>query len=128
MLGLILDVFDQRVLVLQRNREGPVAILPAREFRKDILLLDPFARSRFDLLHIISERKRGRNRNKDVDVILHTTDAVQLAAEVAVDAPNVAIEIFPASLGKRSPTILRRENHMVKNLGERVWHVQRTVA
>ena len=119
MFFLTLDVFNHRVLVIVRNGERAVAILPMREIRKDAVLFDPTTGAGFDVFDQISQRDGRMNLGHDVNVIFHAADAVEVAVFVFQDAPGVAEQVV-ASVGEQHAfPVLRGEDDVEIDLGER---------
>lgn len=113
------DVFNHRVLVAVRNRESTVTLLPMIEARENVVLFNPTAGADFDVFYQSGQRNGGMDFGQNVKVIFHAADSVQMAIFVFQNAPDVAEQVV-ASVGEQCTfTILRREDDVVVNLGER---------
>jgi hypothetical protein len=57
-----------------------------------------------------------------MNVIVDASDAIQVAIEILVDSPDIAIKKFAMIVGQCAFAILRRENDVKQQLGVRIWH------
>jgi len=90
MLLLTFDVFRQAFLFADGMRECRIAILPAKPARKNILSPNPGGGGVLHLLDVFRDGDARMNVREDVRVVLDGIDAVKVAVEVVVDAPEVA--------------------------------------
>src|SRR5678816_3171779 len=118
MLLLVLDVFNQAVLVGVGRRESAVAFLPALESGEQSLLLNPYTRRDLDVLHEVGEGNGRMHACQNVDMILDGIDAVQMRVFIANDAPGITKEFFAMFLYQNTLTPLRGEDQVVINLCE----------
>ena len=74
MFPLVSDVFNDSVQLRHADTEGTVFFLPPKEavFRK--AFMHPLGGTAFDQLQCFGNRESRRQRQKEMDVVLHTTD------------------------------------------------------
>ena len=114
---LSLDVIYHAVLISTRHRERSITILPVPERRKDGVLLNPFARTDFNLLYEVGKRHRRMKAGQNVDVVLDTINAIQVRFLVLQNAPEVTIQVFtPVGIQARN-AVFCREHDVVIDLG-----------
>ena len=117
MLLLALDVFNQPGNLALGTSERPISLLPMGEPFENCILLDPMRGACLDLLDEIGQADRGMEAGKNMQMVLHTVDAIQVAATLPDDAPDVAEKVFPPILRERGCSVLRGKNDVVPDGG-----------
>ena len=74
MLLLVLDVFDDAILVVIGMSERAITVLPIRETRERLLFFDPFIARHLEVFDQFRQTDRGMQAGEDVKVIL---DAIE---------------------------------------------------
>jgi len=119
MVGFLrLDVFDDPVLFLEGMGEGAVSFLPVGEPREDGFALNPIGRGKLDVFHKIGQRQLRVKGSEDVDVVIDTVDAVEMATFVLQRSPDVAEEVGTALAGEYLDPVPGGEDDVVVRLDE----------
>lgn len=119
MFFLPFDVFNHRVFVTVRDRECAVTLLPMIEAGENVVLFNPTAGADFDVFYQIGQRNGGMNLGQNMDMIFHAADSVKMAIFIFQNAPGVAEKVITFVGEEHTLPVLRREDDVVINLGER---------
>ena len=111
-LGLGLDVFGRVLDAGDPDAERTISLLPLEIPMLLQRVVNPFRRIAFEKLDRLGNRKRGRNRKQNVNVVLHSACDQELHFVLAGDAAEVGPKTFlQRGLDERSP-LFRGEHAM----------------
>jgi len=100
---LVLDVSHQHTDVGGAYRKQPIPTLPCQLLHA--LLLHPDRRSRFDLRHNFRRRLRGRQTQRQMDLIGHASGAETFAIQLPCRGRQIRVQ---GDLGLRPRLVCRR--------------------
>ena len=113
------DLLDIRLT----HRKRTVSSLPEEIPIGGSLFLHPFRGVLLRLFHQIGDRDGTGEIAQDVNMILDAIDEDRLAANVLEHARHIGVESGADSgVFQKRYAILRAENEMQDNAGERLWH------
>lgn len=114
---LILDIFNQTVLLFDGVGERAISLLPAVEVFKEFLPLNDISCGELDVLDEIGQGHRRMKVGHDVEMILDSIDPVYVAL-VAFEYAGYVTEEYIAVIGRESPMpVPCAEDDLVDDLG-----------
>jgi hypothetical protein len=120
--ALIGDVFPHGFDVGFGNGEYAVSGLPCEGPKFRSLVLDPFGRGFFDVLHGLTDRHGAGEFEKEVDVIFDRIDEDGVAIEVLEDGGHVGMQRAADGIRDEGFAVFGAENQMHVEAGEGLRH------
>lgn len=113
---LAFDVIHNLILVMYAIGYGSIFMPPPPKIRKRRIRLEPFAGECLYGLYILCHRYCCRERDKDMYMVWHTTDTINLSVQVVGLLHNDGVEFSVVFDRDRGFTTIGTENDMVKRL------------
>ena len=121
---LSLDIVHYPVLVVYTIGESCILVRPSTEMRESGICLEPLARKGLHRLHILSDRDGGRQGYKNMHMVGHTANAVNLPMQVVGLLHDDRIELAVVLDGDSLLTPKCTEHYMIERLD--ITHVRIT--
>ena len=113
---LSLDIVHYPVLVVYTIRESCILVRPSTEMRESGICLEPLARKGLYRLHILSDRDGGRQGYKNMHMVGHTANAVNLPMQGVGLLHDDRIELAVVLDGDSLLTPICTEHYMIERL------------
>ena len=121
---LPLNIVHYPVLVVYTIRESSILVRPSTEMRESGICLEPLARKGLHSLHILSDRDGGRQGNKNMHMVGHTANAVNLPMQTVGLLHDDRIELSVVLDGDSLLTPICTKHYMIERLD--ITHVKIT--
>ena len=121
---LSLDIVHYPVLVVYTIGESCILVRPSTEMREGRISFKPLARKGLHRLHILSDRDGGRQGYKNMHMVGHTANAVNLPMQVVGLLHDDRIELAVVLDGDSLLTPKCTEHYMIERLD--ITHVRIT--
>ena len=105
------------------HRKSPVAVLPMKVLQRRSIVADqPLRPTCFDLPYDVAKRHRSGEQEKQMDMIRLRIDLHRRASEITQHATEISMEIWTKVVRHHAFAVLRAEDEVHVNLGERLRH------
>ena len=113
---LSLDIVHYPVLVVNTIRESCILVRPSTEMRESGICLEPLASKGLHSLHILSDRDGGRQGYKNMHMVWHAANAVNLPMQAVGLLHDDRIELSVMLDGDSLLTPICAEHYMIERL------------
>ena len=124
MFFLSFDIVHYLVFVVDAVGEGCILVSPPIEIGEGGIGLDPLAGKSLDSLHILRHRYGGWERNKDMHMVGHTTNAICLSMQVIGLFHDDRIELAVVLDGDGLLATIGAKDYVIERLD--ITHIDKT--
>jgi hypothetical protein len=121
-LRLPINVINQLIQIRRPNRKRPVPALPCEPSQRRRLSFQPFRRGCLKLLYQVRDIRLARQSNRKMDVVGNATNPITFAVGIADNCRQIGVKIRAHNVIDHRRAIFRTENHMDKQIRERLCH------